>query len=118
MKLDSFFTERYIPLKGDYLRALQESDLTMKAGNIKGRNLMLMHGTADTLVHQEHTLMLVRALVDQQVKFRHQVYPDEDHAITRSLSHVYKTMEWYFDECFGPVDDNEWDPTGLFVFKQ
>ncbi|XP_032594836.1 inactive dipeptidyl peptidase 10 [Drosophila grimshawi] len=114
----SFFTERYIPLKGDYLRALQEADLTMKAGNIKGRNLMLMHGTADTLVHQEHTLMLVRALVDQQVKFRHQVYPDEDHAIGRSLSHVYKTMEWYFDECFGPVDDNEWDPTGLFVFKQ
>ncbi|XP_033243941.1 dipeptidyl aminopeptidase-like protein 6 isoform X1 [Drosophila miranda] len=114
----SFFTERYIPLKGDYLRALQEADLTMKAGNIKGRNLMLMHGTADTLVHQEHTLILVRALVDQQVKFRHQVYPDEDHAIGRSLSHVYKTMEWYFDECFGPVDDNEWDPTGLFVFKQ
>ncbi|EDX18166.1 GD15708 [Drosophila simulans] len=108
----SFFTERYIPLKGDYLRALQEADLTMKAGNIKGRNLMLMHGTADTLVHQEHTLMLVRALVEQQVKFRHQVYPDEDHAIARSLSHVYKTMEWYFDECFGPVDDNEppYDP--------
>ncbi|KAH8397884.1 hypothetical protein KR222_004796 [Zaprionus bogoriensis] len=108
----SFFTERYIPLKGDYLRALQEADLTMKAGNIKGRNLMLMHGTADRLVHQEHTLMLVRALVDQQVKFRHQVYPDEDHAISRSLSHVYKTMEWYFDECFGPVDDNEppYDP--------
>ncbi|KAH8373231.1 hypothetical protein KR009_008032 [Drosophila setifemur] len=108
----SFFTERYIPLKGDYLRALQEADLTMKAGNIKGRNLMLMHGTADTLVHQEHTLMLVRALVEQQVKFRHQVYPDEDHTIARSLSHVYKTMEWYFDECFGPVDDNEppYDP--------
>lgn len=70
---DSFFTERYIPLRGDYLRALQEADLTMKAGNIKGRNLMLIHGTADRLVHQEHTLMLVRALVDQQVKFRHQV---------------------------------------------
>ncbi|XP_049310132.1 inactive dipeptidyl peptidase 10 isoform X1 [Bactrocera dorsalis] len=114
----SFFTERYIPLKGDYLRALQEADLTMKAGNIKGRNLMLIHGTADRLVHQEHTLMLVRALVDQQVKFRHQVYPDEDHAMTKSLNHVYKTMEWYFDECFGPNDDSEWDPTGLFVFKQ
>lgn len=47
-----------------------------------------------------------------------QVYPDEDHAMTKSLSHVYKTMEWYFDECFGPNDDSEWDPTGLFVFKQ
>ncbi|XP_037937726.1 dipeptidyl aminopeptidase-like protein 6 [Teleopsis dalmanni] len=114
----SFFTERYIPLKGDYLRALQESDLTMKAGNVKGRNLMIMHGTADTLVHQEHTLMLVRAMVDQQVKFRHQVYPDEDHHLSKSLSHAYKTMEWYFDECFGPNEDSEWDPTGFFVFKQ
>ncbi|XP_046802103.1 venom dipeptidyl peptidase 4 isoform X1 [Lucilia cuprina] len=114
----SFFTERYIPLKGDYLRALQEADLTMKAGNIKGRNLMLIHGTADTFVHQDHTLMLVKALVDQEVKFRHQVYPDEDHLMLKSLSHVYQTMEWYFDECFGPNDDSEWDPTGLFVFKQ
>ncbi|XP_037937723.1 inactive dipeptidyl peptidase 10-like isoform X1 [Teleopsis dalmanni] len=114
----SFFTERYIPFRGDYLRALQEADLTMKAGNIKDRNLMLMHGTADTFVHQEHTLMLVRSLVDQQVKFRHQIYPDDNHALTKSLSHVYKTMEWYFDECFGPNDDNDWDPTGLFVFKQ
>uniref|UniRef100_A0A1I8PFL3 Venom dipeptidyl peptidase 4 n=1 Tax=Stomoxys calcitrans TaxID=35570 RepID=A0A1I8PFL3_STOCA len=114
----SFFTERYIPLKGDYLRALQEADLTMKAGNIKGRNLMLIHGTADTLVHQDHTLMLVKALVDQEVKFRHQVYPDEDHLMLKSLSHVYQTMEWYFEESFGPNEDSEWDPTGLFVFKQ
>ncbi|KAL9884330.1 inactive dipeptidyl peptidase 10 isoform 3-T5 [Glossina fuscipes fuscipes] len=114
----SFFTERYIPLKGDYVHALQDADLTMRAGNIKGRNLMLIHGTADTLIHQEHTLMLVRALVDQEVKFRHQVYPDEDHYMTKSLSHVYQTMEWYFDDCFGPSDDSEWDPTGLFVFKQ
>ncbi|XP_073828737.1 inactive dipeptidyl peptidase 10 isoform X2 [Musca autumnalis] len=114
----SFFTERYIPLKGDYLRALQEADLTMKAGNIKGRNLMLIHGTADTLVHQDHTLMLVKALVDQEVKFRHQVYPDEDHLMLKSISHVYQTMEWYFEDCFGPNEDGEWDPTGLFVFKQ
>ncbi|XP_055910172.1 inactive dipeptidyl peptidase 10 isoform X1 [Eupeodes corollae] len=114
----SFFTERYIPLKGDYLRALQEADLTMKAGNIKGRNLMIMHGTADTFIHQEHSLMLIRALIDQEVKFRNQVYTDEDHYLARSLNHVYKTMEWYFDECFGPLDENEWDPTGLFVFKQ
>lgn len=71
--LDSFFTERYIPLKGDYLRALQEADLTMKVGNIKGRNYMLIHGTADTFVHQEHSLMLARALIDQEVKFRQQV---------------------------------------------
>ncbi|KAL7743376.1 hypothetical protein ACLKA6_008353 [Drosophila palustris] len=106
----SFFTERYIPLKGDYLRALQEADLTMKAGNIKGRNLMLMHGTADTLVHQEHTLMLVRALVDQQVKFRHQVYPDEDHDIARSLSHVPPYDPYDEDPLANQLIDIDADP--------
>lgn len=70
---DSFFTERYIPMGGDYLRALQESDLTSRVENIKNRNLMIVHGTADLFIHQEHSLMLARALIDHDVKFRHQV---------------------------------------------
>lgn len=57
----------------DYLRALQESDLSMRAGNIDSRNFFLIHGTADTIVHQQHSLMLARALIDQGVGFRHQV---------------------------------------------
>lgn len=32
-----------------------------------------MHGTADTLVHQQHALMLAKTLIDQGVGFRHQV---------------------------------------------
>lgn len=71
--LDSFFTERYMPMADDYLRALQESDLSMRAGNIDSRNFLLMHGTADTLVHQQHSLMLAKTLIDQGVGFRHQV---------------------------------------------
>ncbi|XP_037906971.1 inactive dipeptidyl peptidase 10 isoform X2 [Hermetia illucens] len=114
----SFFTERYIPMGGDYLRALQESDLTSRVENIKNRNLMIVHGTADLFIHQEHSLMLARALIDHDVKFRHQVYTDEDHKLSGSLVHLYKTLEWYIDDCFGPMDDNEWDPAGFFVFKQ
>ena len=45
----------------------------MKAGNINERNFMIIHGTADTYVHKEHSLMLAKALIDQEVKFRQQV---------------------------------------------
>lgn len=69
----SFFTERYMPRIDDYKRALQESDLSMRAGNIDSRNFFLIHGTADTIVHEQHSLMLARALIDQGVGFRHQV---------------------------------------------
>lgn len=62
-----------MPPGEDYLRALQESDLSMRAGNIDSRNFLLMHGTADTLVHQQHALMLAKTLIDQGVGFRHQV---------------------------------------------
>lgn len=72
-KLDSYFTERYIPLKDDYPRALQEADLSMRAGNIDSRNYLLIHSTADTIVHEQHSLIWSRALIDEGVGFRHQV---------------------------------------------
>lgn len=62
-----------MPRNDDYLRAMQDSDLTMKAGNIESRNFFLIHGTADLIVHQQHSLMLARALIEQGVGFRHQV---------------------------------------------
>lgn len=45
----------------------------MRAGNIDSRNFLLIHGTADTMVHPQHSLILARALIDQGVGFRHQV---------------------------------------------
>lgn len=62
-----------MPRNDDYLRALQESDLTMKAGNIETRNFFIIHGTADLIVHEQHSLLLARALIEQGVGFRHQV---------------------------------------------
>lgn len=47
-----------------------------------------------------------------------QVYPDEGHRLSGVLSHLYKSMEDYFHEMFGPADRDEWDPAGFFAFKQ
>lgn len=71
---DSYFTERYMPVGTDFLRTIQESDLSMRAGNIDSRNYLLIHGTADNLIHQQHSLMLAKALIDQSIGFRHQVW--------------------------------------------
>lgn len=114
----TFFTDRYMPRNDDYVRALQEADLSMRAGNIESRNYFLVHGTADTIVHPQHSLMLARALIDQGVGFRHQVYTDEGHDLSGVLFHLYKTIEWFFDESFGPLESTDWDPTGFFAFKQ
>lgn len=62
-----------MPTGTEYLRSIQESDLAMRAGNIDSRNFLLIHGTADTLVHQQHSLILTKTLTDQAIGFRHQV---------------------------------------------
>lgn len=46
----------------------------MRAGNIDSRNYLLIHGTADNLIHPQHSLMLAKALIDQSIGFRHQVW--------------------------------------------
>lgn len=48
-----------------------------------------------------------------------QVYPDEDHEFSGSQYHLYKNIESFFDDCFGPIEFNDWDLGGsFFTFKQ
>ncbi|XP_055384711.1 inactive dipeptidyl peptidase 10 [Condylostylus longicornis] len=112
----SFFTERYIPQNGNFNHALEQADLRKKISKMKSRKYMLIYGTADLVVHQEHSLMLTRALINEDVQFRQQIYPGGDHQLSQVEYHLYRTMEWYIDECFGPLETDDWDPTG-FLFK-
>lgn len=98
---------------------MQDADLAMRAGNMADRQYFLVHGTADTVVHEQHALMMARALIEQGVGFRHQVYTDEGHRLAGVRSHLYKSMEWFVDESFGTGETSEWDPTGFFApFRQ
>lgn len=49
---------------------------------------------------------------------RLQVYPDEGHRLRGVLGHLYKTLEDFFQDAFGPADRDEWDPAGFFAFRQ
>lgn len=73
---DSFFTERYIPsrIADDYVRSsVQEADLSLRAMQLEERNLMLVHGTADKMVHQQHAMTFARELINKDIGFRQQV---------------------------------------------
>jgi dipeptidyl aminopeptidase/acylaminoacyl peptidase len=73
--LDSVYTERYMgtPNVTDNYRGYEEADVTKRAGNLRNKLFLLIHGTADHTVHYQQSMMLVRALTDQGVLFRHQV---------------------------------------------
>lgn len=50
--------------------------------------------------------------------FFFKIYTNEGHYMKGALLHLYKTIDWFLDESFGPTDQNEWEPTGFFAFKQ
>jgi hypothetical protein len=52
---------------------LQEADLSLHADSFISKNFLLIHGTADICVHQHHTMLLTKSLIQKGVIFRHQV---------------------------------------------
>ncbi|GLG95180.1 hypothetical protein R5R35_004116 [Gryllus longicercus] len=103
----------------DNYRGYDEADLTKHAGNLNEKMFLLIHGTADDTVHYQQSMLLVKALAKEGVIFRHQTYPDEGNSFDGVKSHLYKVLEGFFDDCFGPLDFAEWEVgTSFFTFKQ
>lgn len=73
--LDSAWTEKLMgtPNVTDNYRGYEDSDLSKKAMTLDKKLLMLIHGSADETVHYQHSMMLIRALTEKGVLFRHQV---------------------------------------------
>ena len=135
--IDSFFTEKYFGYNRFIGHSLQEADLSLRAMNFLSKNYLLIHGTADTWVHQQNTMLLTKSLIQQGVIFRHQVlflkdflnifftlfffkvYTDEDHQLSGVLYHVHKTMEAFLDDNFGYLDTRDsWQDPVFFIFKE
>lgn len=50
---------------------------------------------------------------------RFQTYPDEGHTFDGSMKHLLHAMEHFWDECFGPLDFDDWDESlNFFAFTQ
>ncbi|XP_045505119.1 inactive dipeptidyl peptidase 10 [Colias croceus] len=112
---NSYWTERY----GGPGGGLAAGAVWRRAGNLPPRRVLLAHAGADTRAPPHHALALAHALVRAQALYTHHIYPDEGHNFEKSSLHLHRTMEQFFDECFGPVEVADWDAgvEGLFPFR-
>ncbi|XP_076304596.1 A-type potassium channel modulatory protein DPP6-like isoform X3 [Tachypleus tridentatus] len=97
---DSVYTERYMKLPEENYVGYEKANLLKKAGNIKGKKYLLIHGTSDDNVHIQQSMMLMKALSEKDVLFQIQLYPDENHSLSHMKLHLYRTMEGFLDRCF------------------
>ncbi|KAK9732357.1 Prolyl oligopeptidase family [Popillia japonica] len=113
---NSFFTERYLGFPSRQFLDYEKADLTKRAGNIKGKHYLLVHGTADTTVKPQHSMKFARSLIEQEIMFQQLVYPDESYRFSkRSLLHLYKELDQFFNDSFGPTYDDWEEGTGFFI---
>lgn len=57
----------------EFVRAVQEADLAQRISQLEERNLLIVHGTADKVVHPQHALTFARELINKDIVFRQQV---------------------------------------------
>ncbi len=63
--------------------------------------LILIH-LSDDNVHYQQTMMVTRALEEEDVLFQQIAYPDENHGIVGLRPHFYHTLSnFILNDCFG-----------------
>jgi dipeptidyl-peptidase 4 len=95
---DSIYTERYMGLLKDNVRAYDDS-IVSAAGNLRG-SLLLVHGTSDDNVHFQNTIQMTDALIRAGKQFRLMVYPDKTHGIGGAgvRSQLFHMMEDFWNK--------------------
>ena len=98
---DSIYTERFMGLPTDNAKGYDENSPIHFAQNLKGK-LLIMHGTYDDNVHIQQSVRLVEKLVQENIPFDMQWYPDRNHNITGNGAtlHLFTTMWNYIDREF------------------
>jgi dipeptidyl-peptidase-4 len=95
---DSIYTERYMGLPQDNVKAYDDS-LTKAAGSLQGA-LLLVHGTSDDNVHFQNSVQMVDALIKSGKQFRFMIYPGKTHSISGAAdtTHLFHMIEDHFEQ--------------------
>ncbi|XP_039351337.1 inactive dipeptidyl peptidase 10 isoform X4 [Mauremys reevesii] len=97
----SAFSERYLGIPSKEENTYQASSVLHNIHGLKEENLLIVHGTADTKVHFQHSAELIKHLIKAGVNYTMQIYPDEGHNIAseKSKYHLYSTILGFFSAC-------------------
>jgi dipeptidyl-peptidase-4 len=97
LNYDTIYTERYMGLPQDNPDGYKNTALGPKAGNLKGR-LMIVHNYEDDNVLFQNSLQLVGALEQAGKIFDFMLYPQKSHGVSGPLARqMNATMLEFFD---------------------
>ncbi|XP_014241821.1 prolyl endopeptidase FAP-like isoform X1 [Cimex lectularius] len=107
---NSVWTEAWLGTANstDNYRGYEEADVLKKAGNLKNKKVLIIDSAYDYDVHYQHAMLMVRALVREEVMFQHMTYPDQPEESFIS-KHFYTLTDQFWDECFGHPDYTDWE---------
>lgn len=92
------YGERYMDTPQSNPEGYKESNLNLKAGNLKGKLLIIYGGDDPTCVPQ-HSLSFIRACIDAGTYPDLFTYPGQGHnMVGRDRVHLYEKITRYFDD--------------------
>jgi dipeptidyl-peptidase-4 len=97
MNYDTIYTERYMGLPKDNPAGYRDTALPPKAGNLKGK-LMLVHNFEDDNVLLQNSIQLAAALELAGKPFEYMLYTQKAHGVTGlAVPHLNQLMVDFFD---------------------
>ncbi len=97
-RYEIMYGERYMDHPKENPEGYKSSNLLDKAGNLKGR-LLLIHGDVDPVVVWQHSLLFIKASIDAGTFPDYFVYPSHPHnVIGKDRPHLYEKITRYFDD--------------------
>lgn len=91
------YTERYMDTPQENPEGYDNANLLTKAGNLKGK-LLLIHGTTDSTVVWQHSIKFLKAAVDKKAQVDYFVYPGYEHNVRGyDRVHLMQKVSDYFD---------------------
>ncbi|MDR3251077.1 MAG: S9 family peptidase [Tannerella sp.] len=97
-RYEIMYGERYMDHPDENPEGYKSSNLLLKAGNLKGR-LLLIHGNIDNVVVWQHSLLFLKACINAGTFPDYFVYPGHPHNVSgRDRPHLYEKITRYFED--------------------
>lgn len=97
-RYEVMYGERYMDTPQENETGYQANNLLLRAGELKGR-LLLIHGTIDPVVIWQHSLLFVKSAVSAGSHPDYMVYPEHPHNVLgQDRLHLNETITRYFKD--------------------
>lgn len=96
---DNIYTERYMQTPQENPDGYDDNSPINMVSKIKG-NYLLIHGSGDDNVHYQNTMQMINAMINANVQFDSEIYPNKNHGIYggNTRFHLYNRMTQFWLE--------------------